>query len=373
MMTGLLRRDASNAVALSLGIVDGSSMRSNAFPAWQMAVLTLGLGIFFTAQTVLMAFAARGAVNLEWDVLQEFVYWLVWAALSPVVGAAIARWPLGARSQWRTLAVHAAAALCLAAVQTSIAFGLHLAALQVVQPMTRTEVAAWISRIAPSLVWGTFMGTFLYAVLLAVDHAVRVRRLYAESQLDALRAQLRPHFLFNTLNAISVLTVDDPQTARTMLLRLSHLLRRAIDTNEREVTLQEELGYLEEYLDIQRARFGKRLQVSTIADAAVLGARLPSFLLQPLMENAMEHAVAARDRVTIVTLRAERAGNALRVAVEDNGPGPDAAATREGVGLRNTREILAQLYGRAGTVTLRGIGSPPHAGACTEVTIPFAR
>ncbi|MFI5311436.1 MAG: sensor histidine kinase, partial [Gemmatimonadales bacterium] len=128
-----------------------------------------------------------------------------------------------------------------------------------------------------------------------------------------------------------------------------------------------------EYLDIQRVRFGDRLQVGVTVDDAATDARVPAFLLQPLVENAMEHAVAQREQPTVVALRAERAGDTLHISVEDNGPGPsDAAPLREGVGLRNTRELLAQLYGAAGTVTLRGTGVAPHTGACADVTIPFS-
>jgi sensor histidine kinase regulating citrate/malate metabolism len=158
------------------------------------------------------------------------------------------------------------------------------------------------------------------------------------SKLDALRSQLRPHFLFNTLNAISGLMPEGADKPRHMLLRLSSLLRRSLDEEAHEVPLQQELAFLNDYLDIQRVRFGSRLTVQLAVDPAVLPARVPVFLLQPLLENAIEHGEGDDGRTTIA-LSAARDGDVLHVTVEDDGPGiAISASMREGVGLRNTRD-----------------------------------
>jgi sensor histidine kinase YesM len=159
-----------------------------------------------------------------------------------------------------------------------------------------------------------------------------------------------------------------------MLLRLGSLLRRSLDEEHHEVPLREEIAFLEEYLDIQRVRFGDRLRVTLTIDPAADDANVPVLLLQPLVENAIEHAASDKGTPTTIELRATRMDATLRVTVEDNGPGPgDVSALREGIGLRNTRERLRRLYGSRATLVLRGRdGAHGVAGACVDITIPCA-
>src|SRR5439155_17035226 len=169
-------------------------------------------------------------------------------------------------------------------------------------------------------VWGIFTGMFFYAVVVMVFAALRFRELYdaervsaaelegqlTRSKLDALRSQLRPHFLFNTLNAISVLAGKDADKTQRMLLRLSSLLRRSLDEEAHEVPLRQELAFLEDYLDIQRVRFGDKLQVRLDVDPGVMDVRVPVFLLQPLVENSLQHGVSD-DGTSFVALEARHA------------------------------------------------------------------
>jgi LytS/YehU family sensor histidine kinase len=196
----------------------------------------------------------------------------------------------------------------------------------------------------------------------------------ARSQLDALRSQLRPHFLFNTLNAISTLTVEDPEKARRMLLRLGSLLRRSLDEEQHEVSLEQELGFLLEYLEIQRVRFGDRLVVQVEIDPAASPARVPVLFLQPLVENAIEHGGSDRPGGTSIVVRASRHDGTLRLTVEDDGAGPGTVPSPvEGIGLRNTRERLRKLYGDRASLALRPArpDQPGAGGARVEITIPF--
>lgn len=150
----------------------------------------------------------------------------------------------------------------------------------------------------------------------------------ARSKLDTLRSQLRPHFLFNTLNAISVFVVEDTGKAQQMILRLSTLLRRNLDEEAHAVTLERELAFVNDYLDIQRGRFGDDLIVDVAVDPAVLAARVPVFLLQPLLENAIEHG-KSEDRPTTIALGASREHDELRITLVDDGPGSMMGQWRE--------------------------------------------
>jgi LytS/YehU family sensor histidine kinase len=198
--------------------------------------------------------------------------------------------------------------------------------------------------------------------------AARVRGQLAEARLEALTAQLQPHFLFNTLQGISTLITRDPIAADKMLTSLSDLLREVLRRGERrEVDLDEELRVLEPYLDISRWRFGDRLTVRTDADADSRRALVPFFILQPLVENAVHHGVSSRAGPATIHIEAARAGDRLWLAVTDDGPGtpPD---TKPGIGLTNTKARLDELYGDRHTLEL---DRPPGGGFRVRVGIPY--
>lgn len=188
--------------------------------------------------------------------------------------------------------------------------------------------------------------------------ATRLREQLAQARLQALKMQLHPHFLFNALHAASSLMDEDVKAARRMLARLSELLRATIDADAEaeEIPLAQELEFLEGYLEIEKVRFRERLRVDFDVDEAALGVRVPPFLLQPLVENAIRHGVAPRADGGRVTIRATRTDGAVRLVVEDDGPGlgPAAVEGAGGIGLRNTRQRLQELYGDAHGFTLGG-------------------
>jgi len=193
----------------------------------------------------------------------------------------------------------------------------------------------------------------------------------AQARLHALRMQLNPHFLFNTLNSIASLVHEQPQ-AEEMIEALSDLLRLALSTSERqEVTLREELRFLDRYLLIERTRFGDRLRIETRIDIAALEAFVPMLILQPLVENAVKHGIETQIAPGAIRLEAERAGEALRLVVSDNDRGLPADRLdklKEGVGLSNTRSRLQELYGNRGSLQLR----PGRAGGLVaEIWLPW--
>ena len=182
--------------------------------------------------------------------------------------------------------------------------------------------------------------------------AARLEARLADARLQLLKMQLHPHFLFNTLHAISTLMHRDVRTANRMVARLSDLLRVALaHQTTHEVTLREELASLEPYVEIERTRFGERLTVAIDVDAELLDAQVPHLILQPLVENAIRHGVSRRAGLGRVDVRARRRDAAtLELEVRDDGAGPPETPNggrggRQGVGLANTRARLEQLYG----------------------------
>jgi len=194
----------------------------------------------------------------------------------------------------------------------------------------------------------------------------------AEARLDALRRQLDPHFLFNTLNAVSALVERDPRGVRRMIARLSELLRHSFEGgDEAEVPLREELALLARYVEIMQLRFQGRLTVDTHAEERVLDALVPAMILQPLVENAVKHGVEKSTGPGWVEIEACAEGGTLVLTVRNDGPARAPSRVpneRVGVGVRNTVERLRQLYGDAGTFTL---SAGDEGGAVAEIRLPL--
>ena len=203
------------------------------------------------------------------------------------------------------------------------------------------------------LAWSVF-----YFAIKHYERSVRAESLAHQARLQALRYQLNPHFLFNTLNAISTLVTDRRNADATkMIARLSDFLRLTLDAPDaEEVTLADEIEYARRYLEIEQVRFGNRLVVSFDVDERAWSARVPALLLQPLVENAIRHAVAPRPEGGHVTIGARVAGREVWLWVADDGPGinegGNGVASGNGIGLANTRERLHELYGPAHRFTL---------------------
>lgn len=191
----------------------------------------------------------------------------------------------------------------------------------------------------------------------------------AAAQLDALDAQLQPHFLFNTLNAIGTLLHRDPDAADQMIARLAELLRLTLERgSSHEIPLETELDILGRYLGIMQVRFSDRLTVQVDVDPGCRDILVPRLLLQPLVENALEHGIARRAGPGVVRITAARRGDQLELSIEDDGPGLALAAHADGgIGLTNTRARLLQLYGAVGRLTLDG----SMAGTIATVSLPW--
>ncbi len=190
----------------------------------------------------------------------------------------------------------------------------------------------------------------------------------ADAKLQALRMQLHPHFLFNTLNAISTLVHKDPGMADEMITNLSELLRATLDTSEQEIPLRRELDFLNRYLEIQQVRFGERLRVHREIDADALDGLVPTLILQPLVENAVRHGIEPETEAGVVQILASRENDRLHLAIRDNGSGPKQfSKERQGIGLANTRTRLKEIYGDAARLVL----NTGAEGFSVELDMPF--
>lgn len=325
--------------------------------------------------------------SVPWRVL--LTAWLtdsyLWALLAPIVWLLATRLPIDRRSWWRVLPIHLAVSAALAVAEKAL-FAL-------VTPMLGLRLRPTMLGTFRFVLPGDFhLNVALYWAVVGVQHAVslyrrsqeretqaaqlqlrasELERQLVQSRLEALRMQLHPHFLFNTLNAIVVL-VRQGKTADAdeMLTNLGDLLRQTLDEWEnQEVTLRKEIDFLRLYLDIERVRFQDRLSVDMTIEPETLGAFVPCFLLQPLVENAIRHGVAKSAAASKVTLRARRRSSVLELQVADDGPG--FASDREhgnGLGLSNTRARLQQLYGHEQSLVL---DSPDGGGTVATVQVPF--
>jgi sensor histidine kinase YesM len=204
--------------------------------------------------------------------------------------------------------------------------------------------------------------------------ASELRGKLAQAQLKALKMQLHPHFLFNTLNSISALLYKDIEAADQMIGRLIHLFERALKSSgTQKVTLQEELDFLKQYLAIENVRFQDRLSVRMDIDPQTLKAVVPNLIMQPLVENAIRHGIAAKSSAGRIEIHARRVNGELEMQVKDDGPGfqgngSGAGPFREGLGLANTRARLQQLYGSHHNFTLV---NDPKGGVIVTLAIPF--
>jgi hypothetical protein len=356
-------------------------------PALRQVLKWLGFAAFWTL--VGLAFAAQFYLSsnllgrsITW--VEAITYslgdWYVWALLSLPIARFARRFPPEEGPAWRTAAIHLAAALgfSLAYVVLRALVGqAHSWLLD--EPVTFPEVfrPLWVRTFPFNLL--------IYGVIIAVSHSIDYYRKYhertvhalelekhlAEARLQALLRQLKPHFLFNTLNGIASLMHSDVHAADRMLVRLAELLRLTMSHPGQPLTrLQDEITFIEKYLEIERIRFRDRLSVTIDVDPAALEAQVPSLILQPLVENAIRHGVEPYARPGRIELVVRREPGTVVLTVRDNGAGePAGGFSREGIGLGNTRARLRELYGEQHRFEL---ANHPDGGLIVRVTLPAA-
>ncbi len=321
------------------------------------------LGVFFGLKLYFDSAPFGGNLRLTKALWWHLMEWYAWAVCSPAIF-----WICRSFQHWsrpRYLFVHFGGALVLSTVQVAIcSVGALVESWVKGWPMTSVgEPFSWLTVFQYSLINHLLFNLFTYAIIVGAWHLADYQQKFRErelraaeleaslnrAQLQALRAQLQPHFLFNTLNTIAELVHRSPAKAENMVVGLGELLRLTLrHAAEQEVSLAQELEFLRAYLEIEQVRLGDRLAVRYEVAADTLPARVPNLILQPLVENAIRHGIAPRKARGEVCLSARRENGTLHLEVRDNGPGligvSDAGGN--GIGLTNTRARLQRLYGQ---------------------------
>jgi hypothetical protein len=317
------------------------------------------------------------------DVLFSAFDWMLYGLLTPFVLALSRRFPLARPTQATNVAIHVAFSLLFCFAWAGGGTLLKMA----LQPNSFGNMGggkfylSWVSTTFP-------FGAGVYFSIVGVEHALRyfaeardreaqVARLSDQltgARLAALQAQLNPHFLFNSLNTVNVLVRDGENLAATRVIEhLADVLRTTLNrSRDSEVSLDDELALLRQYLAVEQARFSDRLHSSIDVPPELLSAAVPSFALQHLVENAVRHGIARRSDAGRVVISARRDEPTLELSVRDDGGGlrPGAEPPAAGHGIENTRERLRTLYGDAASLDLLEVPAPDH-GAIARLRIPY--
>lgn len=349
------------------------------FPKWTL----IGAGwfvfaLFFASELFVTKIDAGRPISFRRVLVPWLICAALWFAATPLVLWLARRFPFDRRRWFSSSAIHLLASFALSLILIAVYTPLSLA--------VSADDSPWPIAYRGLLVESFHREVLTYWMLIGLIQGFDYYRRYRErelrasqlesrlahAQLDALRMQLHPHFLFNTLNSISILMSDDVIAARRMLTRLSDLLRASLDKAATdEVSLREELEFLNNYLQIEQTRFQDRLTVRMNIDPTVFLARVPNLILQPLVENAIRHGIAPRAQPGVIEISAVRENGTVRIKISDNGPGlgvPGTARWTTGIGLANTQARLDQLYGSNHTFEMQ---SADAGGLEVTITIPF--
>ena len=361
----------------------GSEAMGRKFKWYWVAVFWAAIGVFDGTNTVTLM-RSEGMHHGWWQLFVTVAgTWMFWAAATPVIfwmGQCYPlQWSRESAGRWlRHFAVYLAIGACSAAWVSGLEIWLN--------PWMPGTAPDPFLNLWPRKFYGQMLSVLLlYGTILLVRWLLESRERMAQqemkaarlgeqltrAQLSALRQQVEPHFLFNTLNTVAGLVREERNDAAAdMIAGLSELLRHALKTSDpQEVVLGEELEILEKYLEIEKARFAERLRVTVDVAKELRGMRVPSLILQPIVENAVKHGIAQSVRGGTITIHAERRNGSLRLSVYNDGPGfPGGWEKRGGIGLDNVRERLASLYGSGGDLRVENA----TGGARVVVTLPVA-
>jgi signal transduction histidine kinase len=328
---------------------------------------------FFALQSYLAYKSSSGTAHVGAILRFSFSEWYVWALLAPIAIWLARRLPLGRDLLMRSLATHLGASILLTVTHWQLTnLCLHYVlrrpqSLSLIYLFNANFITYWI------LVGATCGYDYYIRYRRGELRAAQLSEQLAQAQLQSLRAQLHPHFLFNTLNAISTLVHRDPEAADLMIARLSDLLRLILEgVGVQRAPLAKELEFLKSYIEIEQTRFADRLTIQFHIDSETLPAYVPYLILQPIVENAIRHGIAPRAQPGFIEVRAKRDREFLLLEVSDNGVGISEEAQsndRKGTGIPSSRERLEKLYGDKCRFV---ISNKPTGGVDVTIRIPFA-
>lgn len=366
-----------------------SSARTVTRSDWVKWLVIFGFWTFFAflnANQIYFEMAHTPGMHHSWwrIAVWQLLVWYVWGGFSPLILFLGRKFPVEGSAWWRGLLLHLVGAAVFSALHSATTIALTMT----VQPFdTWTDTHTFLYQFERN-VRGFFLFNFvIYWAIVGVGYAFDYRARYreresaaaqlraqlAQAQLESLKMQLHPHFLFNTLHTIAGLVrANERAPAVDMIAGLSDLLRRALEgADEQEVTLAEELKFIELYLDIQKVRFSDRLKVRMDVASDTLDALVPNLMLQPLVENAIRHGISPDETAGVLSVEAYRSDGMLHLKVCDDGPGLQTGWRLEdsgGIGLTNTRDRLEHLYGDEQRFEL---SNGPQGGMVVSIAIPF--
>jgi len=341
-----------------------------------LAAWTL-ITIIFAGQNYAFAVARGRSDSFLRELLTASTEWYVWAALTPAVLFFSRRFRVTSKNWITRIPIHLAASLLLSTVQLAIQVRLNF----LINPGYSMSFGKVLFFFAT---YKFHLNLLTYWLIVLLNHGLyyfqqsrarevagaRMETELANAQLQALNMQLHPHFLFNTLHAISTLIPDDPSAAQEMVVKLSDLLRATLSRmDQHEVPLRQELELLDCYLTIEQTRFGDRLRVAREIDPAALACSVPTLIFQPLVENAIRHGIAKHKQEDQINIYAHLRNGQLELGVR-NRAGKierDAGIQARGIGLNNTMARLEQLYGNDQSLIM---SSPEDGGVSVKVIIP---
>jgi sensor histidine kinase YesM len=337
----------------------------------------------FTVQEIAVAKVHGGHVSWVLVGVIELVYWNVWAAFTPLVIALAKRFPLTGPRFVSHIAIHTIASFLMAPLASVTEYFLSRGLLGLLFRITDAGAPRPLPTFTGSVVSMSLTGVLTYWLVVglyqsihfyqaAMERQTRAAQLQTQlshAELENLKSQLHPHFLFNSLHTIGVLMQEDVEAASHLLVSLGDLLRMALERRENEITLQSELEFVGKYLEIEQTRFHDRLKVHMDVPTDLLGIYVPSLALQPLVENALKHGISVDSAAGRLEIAAQRNNGRVSLRVRDDGPGPaPGSRLRFGVGLTNVQSRLKQLYGDESSLELTG---GDGRGCEAIITIPL--
>lgn len=341
------------------------------------------VGLLFAVRTIVLVKIRGAHVNWVIETVPELVFWYVWAAYTPLVIGLAKRFPLTGPRLAAHIAIHTIASFLMAPLASATEYFLSPVLLRSVFRITDPSALQLLPTFAVSVLAMSFTGVLTYWMVVglyqsihfyqaAMERQTRAAQLETQlshAELENLKSQLHPHFLFNSLHTIGILMQENVDAASHLLVCLGDLLRMALERRENEITLQSELEFVGKYLEIEQTRFHDRLKVHMDVPPDLLGVYVPSLALQPLVENAIKHGISVDSTAGRLEIAAQRNNGRVSLRVRDDGPGPALGSRlRFGVGLTNVQSRLKQLYGDESSLELtRGDGR----GCEAVITIPL--